>query len=267
MYSRMVIFLICAVFTYGCTLYPGGEIRSHKRMIDSLEDQIHGQQSEIDSIWAELEELSTELDQLRDESARRFMSIWSEVESLQTSVESQRTDPVSEYINLGVNLDREPAQAPPVMQPMAEIQDRTEKTQEVPQPQRSQAQLGESELYRSALDLYFAERPESARLEFRDFLDRFPESALVPNAWYWLAETYYLQNDYPRAILMFRRVLDKFPEDPKAPDSLFKIGLSYQRLGDARNALFYLGILTQDYPESESARRAGPLKEQLRRET
>ncbi|MFP4128056.1 MAG: tetratricopeptide repeat protein, partial [Desulfonatronovibrio sp.] len=90
------------------------------------------------------------------------------------------------------------------------------------------------------------------------------DSKLVPNAWYWLAETHYTEKDFPQAILGFRQVLEKFPENPKAPDALLKIGYSYERLKDFRNALFYLSVVTQDYPDSSAARKASDLITELR---
>lgn len=118
--------------------------------------------------------------------------------------------------------------------------------------------------YDRALSHYFAQQPIQARDEFKKFMDNYPQSPLVPNARYWLAETYYMDGDYPRAILTFRQLLEQFPDDPKAPDALLKIGYSYERLNDLPNSLFYLDILIQDYPGSPAALRASDRVKELR---
>jgi tol-pal system protein YbgF len=118
--------------------------------------------------------------------------------------------------------------------------------------------------YDRALSHYFAQQPLQARDEFKKFMDIYPQSPLVPNARYWLAETYYMEDDYPRAILTFRRLLEQFPDDPKASDALLKIGYSYERLNDLPNSLFYLDILIQDYPGSAAALRASDKIKELR---
>ena len=96
-----------------------------------------------------------------------------------------------------------------------------------------------------------------ARKGFQSFLRTYPGHALEPNAVYWLAETYYMEERYPESILTFKEVVDRFPAHAKAADALLKIVYAYQRLGDHENAGFYRRILLAEHPGSEAARKAG----------
>ncbi len=110
--------------------------------------------------------------------------------------------------------------------------------------------------YTEAVRLTRSGNTEKGRQMLRAFIMEYPDSPLVPNAYYWLGETYYHDKRYAQAILTFKEVTSRFPKDPKAAASMLKIGYSYEMLGDKDNARFYLNALAEDYPKSEPARLA-----------
>lgn len=110
--------------------------------------------------------------------------------------------------------------------------------------------------YTEAVRLTRSGNTEKGRQMLRAFIMEYPDSPLVPNAYYWLGETYYHDKRYAQAILTFREVTSRFPKDPKAAASMLKIGYSYEMLGDKDNARFYLNALVEDYPKSEPAKLA-----------
>lgn len=110
--------------------------------------------------------------------------------------------------------------------------------------------------YTEAVRLTRSGNTDKGRQMLRAFIMENPDSPLVPNAYYWLGETYYHDKRYAQAILTFKEVTSRFPKDPKAAASLLKIGYSYEMLGDKNNARFYLNALLQDYPKSDPAKLA-----------
>jgi tol-pal system protein YbgF len=88
---------------------------------------------------------------------------------------------------------------------------------------------------------------------FSAFPSRYPRSSLVPNALYWLGECHYSQDRYDEAVLTVQAVTGQYPKHPKAAAALLKTAYSYERLGDKQNARFYLGVLLEDYPQSDPA--------------
>jgi tol-pal system protein YbgF len=111
--------------------------------------------------------------------------------------------------------------------------------------------------YQVAFELLKEERYDMAAASFQQFLVAFPDSELVDNAQYWLAESYYASGDFEQALRDFQTVIDKYPRSSKVPDALLKMGLcsySLQRWEAARETLTRV---QQEYAETTAARLAG----------
>lgn len=113
------------------------------------------------------------------------------------------------------------------------------------------------------MTLVRAEKGEEGRLLLVKFLEVDPKSALVPNALYWIGESYYLEKNYAQAILSFKDVTRRFPKHHKAAAALLKIGMCYQMMGEKDNATLYLRALLKDHPRSEPAPAARKLLSEL----
>lgn len=119
-------------------------------------------------------------------------------------------------------------------------------------PKPAVAPSGES-AYKSALDTFMARKYKESEAMFADFIKKYPKSSFMPNAGYWLGESYYAQKRYDEAILSFQSVVSKYPKHQKAADSLLKTGYSYERLGDKANARFYLEQVLELYSGTRAA--------------
>ncbi len=108
----------------------------------------------------------------------------------------------------------------------------------------------EDEMYNKALKAVMNGKTEIARKEFNSFLEAYPQSTLAPNAYYWIGESYYHDNNYAQSILSFKEVTAKYPQHHKTADALYKIGLAYEKMGDKQNALFYYRMLVDNHPGS-----------------
>jgi tol-pal system protein YbgF len=109
------------------------------------------------------------------------------------------------------------------------------------------------EAYKKALDTFMARKYKESEAMFIDFGKKYPQSSFMPNAGYWLGESYYAQKRYAEAILNFQSVVNKYPKHQKAADSLLKTGYSYECLGDKANARFYLEQVLEIYPTTHAA--------------
>ena len=110
--------------------------------------------------------------------------------------------------------------------------------------------------YPAAFELLKEQRYEPAAMAFQQFLVSFPDSQLADNAQYWLAESYYVTDQFENALKHFQVVISKFPRSRKIPDALLKIGYSnyeLQRWDSARGAL---ARVQADYPNTTAARLA-----------
>lgn len=92
--------------------------------------------------------------------------------------------------------------------------------------------------------------------QFNAFVDRFPESSYAPNAYYWLAETYYVTRDFETARVLFSNVLERYPDSSKAGDALLKLGFSHFELQQWPQARSALEQVRAQYPDTTLSRLA-----------
>jgi tol-pal system protein YbgF len=93
----------------------------------------------------------------------------------------------------------------------------------------------------------------SASRGFRAFIQKYPNDALTPNAYYWLGESYYATMNYPVAVEAFQHLLSQFPQSEKAPDATLKLGYSQLELKQLPQAKATLSSVGSKYPGSKAA--------------
>ncbi|WP_184999852.1 tol-pal system protein YbgF [Salinisphaera japonica] len=91
---------------------------------------------------------------------------------------------------------------------------------------------------------------------FKAFVAEHPETALTPNAWYWMGEAYYVQQKPDAARQSFETVVNRFSASPKVADSLYKIGLIQASSGNDDNAQATFERVISQYPDSDAANQA-----------
>jgi tol-pal system protein YbgF len=90
---------------------------------------------------------------------------------------------------------------------------------------------------------------------FREFIKKYPKSALAVNAQYWIGESYYALKEFDRAVIEFDAVR-KYPQGEKTPAALLKQGFAFAELGEKVNARLILQEVVEKYPQSPEAVRA-----------
>ncbi len=113
---------------------------------------------------------------------------------------------------------------------------------------------GEKNAYAQALNLVRGGQSADGREKFRAFLATYPQSKLVPNAYYWIGESYYSQGNFGEALSAFKQVTTRFPRHHKTSDALLKVAMTYQKLGDVANAKASYQTLIANFPRSSAAR-------------
>jgi len=117
--------------------------------------------------------------------------------------------------------------------------------------------------YEAAFELLKEGRYEEARKAFEQYLAEFPNSDLAGHSQYWLAETYYVTQDYKSALPAFRKVVSDYGSSRKLPDALLKIGYCQVELGQLGAARKTLADVVSRYPETTAARLASQRLEQI----
>ncbi|MBF0228278.1 MAG: tol-pal system protein YbgF [Desulfamplus sp.] len=119
----------------------------------------------------------------------------------------------------------------------------------------------EEGLYNAAKALLDAGKNEQARNQFEAFIKRYPTSENADNARFWVADSYYREKWYEKAILEYQRVIEEYSKGNKVPSALLKQAYSFANLGEKSNARLILNDLIKKYPQTQEAESA---KEKLK---
>ena len=101
-----------------------------------------------------------------------------------------------------------------------------------------------------------------ARQAFAQLMRDHLTHELAPEAQLQLAETYYLERSYDRALQELERVPEVFPGTPAAPRALYRAGVIAEEQGNIPRARSYFQRVISGYPTSEESAMA---REKLRR--
>ncbi len=112
------------------------------------------------------------------------------------------------------------------------------------------------ELYKNALNDYTRGKYDLAIDGFRTYIFLYPGTSLLPNAQYWLGESFYSQKNYGLAIKQFELFLADYPDNPKAPGALLKQGYAYLQMGNTSQGRTTLNNLIKRFPKSREAKSA-----------
>jgi len=113
---------------------------------------------------------------------------------------------------------------------------------------------GKSNSYSLAYQDFKSAKYEDARRGFQKYLEQNPNTDLSDNAQFWIGETYYLENNYEKAILEYEKVIKNFPDGDRVPHALLKQGLSFLKLGDEDSGKLLLQQVFKDFPNTGQAR-------------
>ena len=135
-------------------------------------------------------------------------------------------------------------------------------------PLRGEAQYGIAECYEEMAKA--AEGPAAAQLfdqsfqEYKKVFDQFPDSGRVGEAVAKMANYYYVQKDYARAIDVFESVLRTHPDAKFLDVILFNYGRCLYRMDKKAEARKMFDQVIADFPESTLAPDAKKISEALR---
>ena len=114
----------------------------------------------------------------------------------------------------------------------------------------------ELELYEFAKKLFDDGDKENARIRFENFINKYPDSDNADNARFWIADSYYAEKWFEKAILEYQKVLEVYPNSNKLAAARLKQGYAFAELGEKANARLILKELLKKHPGSNEAKYA-----------
>lgn len=112
------------------------------------------------------------------------------------------------------------------------------------------------EAYQQAYSLVKNQKFDQAITAYQAFIKNYPDSSLLPNAYYWLGELYMVKNLTQEAERVFLTVVEAYPKSRKVPDASYKLGLVYARYGQQKKAIDQMNEVKKQYPKSTASKLA-----------
>lgn len=113
--------------------------------------------------------------------------------------------------------------------------------------------LVESRTYEAALGHFREANYAGAIAGFRGFLKAYPDSALAPNAQYWIGYSFYALKDYKSALAHQQKLVAAYPGSAKVPDALLNIATNQIALDNLDGAKKTLEELVAKHPGTNAA--------------
>lgn len=110
--------------------------------------------------------------------------------------------------------------------------------------------------YSAAKKLFDEGRMDAARIQFENFITKYPDSSNADNARFWIADSFYSEKRFAEAILEYQKVLETYPDSNKLAAARLKQGYAFEELGEHANARLILKELLKKYPDSQEAQYA-----------
>jgi tol-pal system protein YbgF len=223
-----------------------------------LSRQVQALQQLASSLDARLDKLESAVQQNQN-----VLGLLQEVEALKaevakmrglTEVQAHQLDTLDKRQNdLYADLDQRLGELAKAAPAAAATPDTSITQQPITPPPDTQA---ETAAYEAALKLFRDAHYAGAIAGFKAFLKTYPDSALAPNAQYWVGYSYYSLKDYKSAQAHQQKLVAAYPASPKVPDALLNIAtnqIALNKLADARKTL---EELVAKYPGTPAAAQA-----------
>ena len=226
-------------------------------------------QREIQMLRGDNEVLSHRLEAIKQQQQAIFLDLDERIRQLQTSPSSQTTLPQvpeepKELTEIAVptleitpEIDNEIAETPslPEKQVPPITKSEVAERQPIVQPLSMAPPVNneDNSAYDRGIQLVQQRQYRQAAEQFKQFLQRYPNSDYADNAQYWLGESFYAVKDFDSALVAFNTVLKNYPQSPKYAHALLKIGYVYYEQGKYQPARTTFEQLAASYPNTATA--------------
>jgi tol-pal system protein YbgF len=244
--ALLLAVVLVVVFTTACTTTPRKASREEiaprgdadlKSRVDQLEKN---NAAAIRDIRTGQANLGADLGAVRDE----LRTLRGQMEGMDKgqNLKKQLDDLATRVGNIEDSLKRGKGETDP---------QRSEAAEAVPS---AEAKTDPKAAYNACYKLFKEGQNEKAREEFQKFLKQHPKTPYSGSAQFWIAETWYVDDRYEKAIVEYEKVIKGFPTSEKVPHALLKQGMSFQKLGDDGSAKIVYQQIIKKYPQTQQAK-------------
>jgi tol-pal system protein YbgF len=220
-------------------------VRSEAQLVDSVRAlQMVQLLSTLRAVTDTLVALSTRVTRVRAESQGSARDLHDQVVQLQEAAGQNQ----SRIQEMRAAIEARDRAIPPTLPPAADTTG-----SQVATAQQVNNGPGPNELYQIGRDQLTRRGYSAARAAFADFLEKYPDSELAPDAQFYLAEALAGEGKTAAADTAYSKVVSKYPTSLRAPTALYKRGVAQQKVGKTASAKRTFNELIKSYPESDEA--------------
>ena len=115
--------------------------------------------------------------------------------------------------------------------------------------------------YQAGLASLKAGQYDAAEQALRSFMSKNPRSSRLPDATYYLGETFFQRGRHREAAEQYLKLSTDYSGSTRAPDGLLRLGLSLKAMGANEQACATFGEVARKYPNAPIAVRKGAERE------
>jgi tol-pal system protein YbgF len=273
MKTRAILFMPLMVLSACATQkdmnYVEGQVSQLKQESQVIKQQSAGSYSEITQYREEVASLSGAVNELQHDhrGAMKRLDMEDSLMVSKTNDLENRIARIESYLGLETpgagktpaGLKVLPPPAASAKMPAPEIVADQKKGQTPVTAQTSAppvALAAEDALINEGLVRMKKEDYAGARESFNAFKTGKPKSPKVADAQFYVAESYFGEKWYEKAILEYQVVIARYTKSAKRPAALYKQGLSFSKIGDEANAKARYKDVVNLYPNSPEAKLA-----------
>ena len=221
--------------------------------LNSLEEEVHSHftaEQEDSSLWKKFDQKIQRLSQEFEDERKRNLQFQEETRKKLGEPSSPSAQPVKsgELTSQGEEPEKPQVQEPAPLQTSPPA---------IPAPTPAATppadKIDDKSAYDDAYEYFLREDWSAAQKKFLAFLDRFPKSDYADNAQYWIAESFYNQKNYEKAILEYEKVIQNYPQGDKFSSALLKQAIAFQAIGRLKEAKVRLRQVIEKVPGSDQA--------------
>ena len=245
--------MLSACATRSDMTYVQGEVSRLKQDSEVIRSQSAGSYSEITQYREEVSALKGSIEELRHDysASRKRFDVEDSLLVRKSDALESRLARIEQY--LGMTEAPAAGQSPKVV---AAPEGAPGKTPAVP-PVKVDTPAAPKATGDELLDEGLARLKKSdnagARNSFTAFIAKNPKSPKVADAQFYIAESYFNEKWYEKAILEYQVVIAKYTKSARRPAALYKQALSFEHIGDAANAKARFKDVVSVYPKSPEA--------------
>lgn len=229
----------------------------YKKINDDIK-VLQKNQADISSVNEELRAALTAIEAKLDEYNSRIASLNERLKTTETSL-SERVTLLSEQVNTigrGTTLQPGASSTPrPSPTPEATINEPSSLASPGNNP-APEANSEAEQLYQKAYMSYINGNFDAAIAGFERYLELFPDSQRADLAQYWIAESFFSQDELETALQEYDKLITQYPNSERIAAAYFSKADVYLKLDRQIEAISHLRYILNQFPNSSAARRA-----------